>query len=40
MNIDFKEARRLIMLVVENNPSDVDYSVLDRLFVLKMSDMI
>ena len=40
MNIDFKEARRLIMLVVQNNPLGVDYPILDRLFVLKMPDMI
>ena len=41
MNIDMQEARRLIMLIVKNNhPAGVIYPTLDRLFVLKMPDMI
>ena len=40
MNIDMQEARRLIMLIVKNNSSGVDYGRLDQLFVSKMPDMI
>jgi len=40
MNINIQDARRLIMLSVRNNPSGTGYPNLDRLFVMKMPDMI
>lgn len=40
MNINLKEAKRLIMLAIQNNPSGVDYGRLDRAFVRRMPDMI
>ena len=40
MDIDIQEARRLIILAIENNPSGVDYGRLDRAFVRRMPDMI
>ena len=40
MDIDKQEARRLVMLSVKNNPSGTGYPNLDRLFVMKMPDMI
>ena len=40
MNIDIQEARRLIMLVVKNNLSGVDYPRFDRIFVRKMPEVI
>ena len=40
MEIDLKEARRLIMLAIKNNPTGVDYSRLDRAFVNRMPEMI
>ena len=39
MNIEMQEARKMIMLVIKNNPTGVDYSRLDRAFVNRMPDM-
>lgn len=40
MNIDFQEAKRLIMLAVKNNPSGIGHPSIDRMFVREMPDMI
>ena len=40
MNINTQEAKYLIMLVIKNNPLGVMYYTLDKLFIIKMPDMI